>query len=69
MRILNPKAEFDKEQPRWSREVFKVEGRDKARYKVVGLTRRFKPKDLLPVSATSKDIPMATHSGRDSEES
>ena len=57
VRILLPKGTFDKEQPRWSREVYKVEGRDKARYTVSGMTRRFKPNELLKVPATAKDNP------------
>ena len=57
VRILLPKGQFDKEGPRWSREVYKVEGRDKYRYKVVGQTRRFKQNDLQVVPAKAQPIP------------
>ena len=58
VRILNPKKIFDKEQVRWSREVHKVQKLDKNRYLVEGLTRRFPYRDLLPVPADAKDIPL-----------
>ena len=59
VRILNPKGIFEKEGARWSRKVYTIDKLDKNRYLVEGLTRRFPYKDLLPVPADAKDIPLA----------
>jgi hypothetical protein len=61
VRIREARVTFAKEGPRWSGDVYTVKARDGNRFLVVGadgvqLRRRFRPAELLKVTATSARV-------------
>ena len=52
VRIYEEKGKFDKEQPRWSREIYTVEGKVGNKYKVKGMRRKFKSFELMKIDET-----------------
>ena len=52
VRIYEEKGKFDKEQPRWSREIYTVEGKVGNKYKVEGMRRKLKSFELMKIDVT-----------------